>query len=77
MPTAYVYSPFTASVSQGPGCNSNHVTCGSGTSPIDIARMGNVRLYVNYTTVKYVYVQIGSLAAMSAGQVQTTSVLSD
>lgn len=42
MPTAYVYSPFTGSISQGPGCNGSHVTCGSGSSPVDVAGSGGI-----------------------------------
>jgi hypothetical protein len=61
MPTAYVYSPFTGDISQGPGCNGNHSFCGSGSSPVDVAGLGTINLYVNYPTVKYVSIQIGSL----------------
>lgn len=67
MPTAYVYSPFTGSISQGPGCNDNHVTCGSGSSPVDVAGLGDVYLYVNYPTVKYVNIQISSLCCNVSG----------
>lgn len=67
MPTAYIYSPFTGSISQGPGCNGGHVTCGSGSSPVDVAGLGNINLYVNYPTVKHVYIQIGSLCCAVSG----------
>lgn len=67
MPTAYVYSPFTGSISQGPGCNGNHVTCGSGSSPVDVAGLGNINLYVNYPTVKNVCIQVGSLCCAVSG----------
>ena len=67
MPTAYVYSPFTGFISQGPGCNGSHATCGSGTSPLDIAGLGNINLYVNYPTVRYVYVQVGSFCCAVSG----------
>lgn len=67
MSTAYVYSPFTGTISQGPGCNSNHVVCGEGSSPVDIAGLGTIRLYVNYPTVKYIYVQINNLCCDVTG----------
>lgn len=67
MPTAYVYSPFTGYISQGPGCNGNHVLCGSGASPVDVAGSGTIKLYVNYPTVKYVYVQVALLCCNVSG----------
>lgn len=58
---AYVFAPITGRVSQGPGCNANHATCGAGYSPIDIGGTGDIYLYVNYPTVKSIRIIVGSL----------------
>lgn len=58
MAVAYVYSPLDGNISQGP---SGHSTCGEGTSPVDVAALGTIYLYVNYPTVKHIKVTVSTL----------------